>query len=91
MASGRRPRSPWQEAIAAGSVGLEMAIAISIGYFGGRWADGALDTRPWLQWIGLICGIAAAALAIVRVSRRYLRDVDRDDDGRGESDGDRRV
>ncbi len=72
-------------------MGLEMAIAIALGYFGGQWADGALDTRPVLQWVGLVCGLAAAALAIVRVSRRYLKDVDRDDERGGKGDGDRRV
>jgi len=64
-----------------GSVGLEMAAAIAIGYFGGGWLDGLLGTRPVLRWVGLAFGIAAAGMAIVRVSRRYLRDADRDDDG----------
>ncbi|NMC70517.1 MAG: F0F1 ATP synthase subunit [Myxococcales bacterium] len=64
-----------------GSVGLEMAAAIAIGYFGGGWLDGLLGTRPVLQWVGMAFGIVAAGMAIVRVSRRYLRDADRNDDG----------
>ncbi|MBI5490502.1 MAG: AtpZ/AtpI family protein [Deltaproteobacteria bacterium] len=56
-----------------------MAAAIAIGYFGGRGLDGAFGTAPVLQWVGLGLGIAAAGLAIVRVTRRYLRDAERDE------------
>jgi ATP synthase protein I len=70
-----------------GSVGLEMAIAVAIGFFGGQWLDGALGTGPVLKWVGLAFGIAAAGLAVVRVSRRYLKDVDRDDEQRKRGGG----
>jgi ATP synthase protein I len=93
VTSGRREQSAWHQAIDVGSVGLEMAIAIAIGFFGGRWLDGKLGTGPVLQWVGLAFGIAAAGMAVLRVSRRYLRDVDRDDEQRkrdergGDGDG----
>ena len=79
MPGGRRARSPWQEAADVGSVGLEMAVAVAIGYFGGRWLDGAIGTAPVLQWVGMGLGTAAAGMAIVRVTRRYLRDAERDE------------
>jgi F0F1-type ATP synthase assembly protein I len=56
-----------------------MAVAVAIGFFGGRWLDGAFGTAPVLQWVGLGLGTAAAGMAIVRVARRYLRDVERDE------------
>jgi F0F1-type ATP synthase assembly protein I len=86
----RRPRGPWQEAIDVGSIGIEMAVAMSIGFFGGQWIDGRVGTAPWLQWIGLGLGVAAAGLALVRVARRYLRDDDRDDGGSAQGTGDGR-
>ena len=88
VTSERRPRSAWQEAMNAGSVGLEMAVAVAIGFFGGKWLDGEFGTSPVLQWIGLGLGVAAAGLAIVRVSRRYLKDDDRDGEKRGRDGSD---
>jgi len=53
-----------------GAIGLELAIAVVIGYFGGRWLDGKLGTAPWLMWIGLAFGLAAGFRSLYRLARR---------------------
>lgn len=64
------------------ALGLEIAIAIAIGFLGGRWLDGKLHTTPWLTWIGFAAGIGAGVKAVVRVVREYKRDYpDEPDDG----------
>ncbi len=52
-----------------GAIGLELAIAIVIGYFGGRWLDGKLGTSPWLMWIGLGLGLVAGFRSLYRLAR----------------------
>ncbi|MDX2021311.1 MAG: AtpZ/AtpI family protein [Deltaproteobacteria bacterium] len=69
----------WRQAGQTGAVGLEIAIAIAIGYFGGRYLDGKLHTTPWLTWIGFGAGIGAAIKALVRVTRQYMRQQAQDD------------
>jgi F0F1-type ATP synthase assembly protein I len=63
----------WAVAGSTGAVGLEIAIAIGIGYFGGRYLDGRLGTNPWLTWVGFGAGVGAAIKALVRVVRSYQR------------------
>jgi ATP synthase protein I len=63
----------WQVAGQAGTVGLEILLALAFGYFGGQYLDRKLDTAPWLQWIGLVVGVGAAVNALVRVSRAYKK------------------
>jgi len=63
----------WRQAGTTGAVGLEIAAAIAIGYFGGRYLDGWLSTTPWLSWIGFVAGVGAAVKALVRVVRDYRR------------------
>ena len=86
-------KNSWRIAGTAGSVGIEIAVAIAIGYFGGNYLDHKLGTRPWLTIFGLVVGVGAAIKARVRVTRAYKRafqDEDRpaarsggaDDDGR---------
>jgi len=41
------------------ATGLELAIAIVVGYFGGRYLDGWLGTAPYLSFLGLALGIFA--------------------------------
>jgi ATP synthase protein I len=63
----------WRVAGLTGAVGLEIAVAIAIGYYGGTFLDRKLDTAPWLAWMGLFAGVGAAIKALVRVVRSYQR------------------
>jgi F0F1-type ATP synthase assembly protein I len=71
----------WRIAGSTGAVGIEIAVAITIGYFGGNYLDRKFGTAPWLMYFGLLAGIGAAIKALVRVTRSYRRDVARDDAG----------
>ncbi|MCG5054298.1 MAG: AtpZ/AtpI family protein [Myxococcales bacterium] len=68
----------WRQAGNTGAVGIEIAIAIVIGYFGGQYLDGQFGTTPWISWIGFAAGVGAGIKALVRVTRQYNRE-QRDD------------
>lgn len=56
---GPEGRKQLQLAARFATAGLELSIAIVVGYFGGRALDGWLDTAPYGQYAGLILGIIA--------------------------------
>lgn len=66
----------WRIAGTTGAVGIEIAVAIIIGYLGGRFLDRKLGTTPWISYAGLLAGMGAAIKALLRVIRTYKRDVD---------------
>ncbi len=72
----------WQVAGQTGAVGLEIVLAVLVGFLGGQWLDRKLGTAPWFQWIGLAVGIGAAIKALVRVTRAYKKSLK--DDGPGD-------
>jgi len=51
-------------ALAAG--GIELAVAILAGLFGGHWLDGRFNTSPWLLLVGVFLGAAAGFYNLVR-------------------------
>ena len=55
------------------TLGIEMGVSIAIGFFGGGYLAGKLGTGPWLQWVGLAFGIAAAFKSLYTVARK-MRD-----------------
>lgn len=69
----------WRIAGLTGAVGIEVALAIVIGAFGGQWLDRKLDTGPTLTIIGFIAGVGAAIKALVRVTREYKKRLDEED------------
>ena len=64
----------WRIAGNTGAVGIEIAVAVILGYYGGRFLDRKLGTEPWISYAGLLAGIGAAIKALVRVVRMYRRD-----------------
>lgn len=58
-----------------GAVGAELVAAILLGWLGGRWLDGWLGTG-WIQWLGLVLGLAAGFLSLSRLARRLRRELD---------------
>lgn len=66
--TGKRPkRAAWFELAEAASLGIEMAVSVAIGWFGGRWLEtNVTHWAPHTRWLGLAFGLGAAAMAVVR-------------------------
>lgn len=60
------------------AVGIEMGVAVLLGYGAGWWLDRKFDTKPYLMLVMLLLGIAAGFLAIYRVARE-MKKLDGDD------------
>ena len=63
-----------------GSVGLELAVSVLLGLFGGRWLDSKLGTDPWLTWIGLGLGIVTGYRAVWLALKKANREAKRADE-----------
>ena len=83
-----------------GTLGLEIALSVLFGLFGGRWLDGKLGTEPYLAGLGFCFGVAAAVKAVMRSMAAMRRIAEREereagnpaprfdaDDRRGGDDG----
>lgn len=58
------------------TLGLEIALSVVVGLFGGQWLDKKLNTGGVLTWVGFAYGLAAAGRAIYRAVRRSNREAD---------------
>ena len=85
----KRGETLWKGAT-AGSIGLEMAIAVIIGLLIGRWLDARFDTDPVWTIVFLCVGIAAAFKGLIRVARQHQNELKRQAAAAetGDADGD---
>ena len=67
-------RKMWFAASKVSYLGIFFGVAICIGFFGGRWLDDRLHTRPWLSIVGLLVGVASGFRELYRLARRYQRE-----------------
>jgi ATP synthase protein I len=72
----------WSVAGSTGAVGIEIAVAIGIGYFGGQYLDRKLGVAPWFMWVGFAAGVGAGIKALVRVVRSYKKTLDDEEKNR---------
>lgn len=70
----------WRTALRFSAVGLEMGIAVIVGYGAGWWLDRKFGTEPYLSIILLLFGIAAAFKAIYDAAKRASREQEQDGD-----------
>ncbi len=64
----------------AASVGLELALAVVVGWAIGHYLDRWLGTDPWLMLLFLCLGIAAGFKGVIRVAKQMADDEANDDD-----------
>jgi F0F1-type ATP synthase assembly protein I len=66
----------WKDVGKYGTVGLELALSILVGLFGGQWLDKKLGTSPWLTLLGLGFGIAAGVRSVWRALKQANREAE---------------
>jgi ATP synthase protein I len=64
------------EAASVSSIGLELGLAVVIGWGIGHWLDGKFGTDPLLMLLFLLLGLAAGFKGVLRVARQAKRDSD---------------
>jgi ATP synthase protein I len=64
---------------AYGTVGLDFAVAVAIGTYGGWWLDKKLGWTPWLTIAGLLFGVAAGFNVLYKAAKRMKEETERED------------
>ena len=52
---------------AASSIGINFAVSVFIGYYGGNWLDIKLGTAPVFLIIGILTGVAAGTWGTIQL------------------------
>jgi ATP synthase protein I len=87
-----RQKPGWYSAAEASAIGIEIVVALGVGYWIGAWLDRRFGTKPWLTVAFFLLGVGAAIKAMVRVARAYRREnPDPPESGEGPAGGDDRV
>lgn len=55
------------------SVGIEMGVAVGLGWGVGHWLDNKFGTEPWLMLLFLLFGTAAGFKGIYTAAREATR------------------
>jgi ATP synthase protein I len=73
---GPEGRRQLQLAARFAAAGVELAIAIVVGYFGGRYLDAWLGSTPYLAYIGLVLGIVAGFRNLFSLAKTAQQNTD---------------
>jgi len=68
-------------------VGLDIAIPVVLGLFGGSWLDKKYGTNPWLTVVGMVLGVAVGFNMLFRVARKLNYELERENDHADERRG----
>ena len=69
-----RKKAAWVSAAEASAIGIEMVVALVVGWFVGSRIDRYFHTNPWFTIVFFLAGVGATIKAMVRVARAYKRE-----------------
>ncbi|MGG1480707.1 AtpZ/AtpI family protein [Bacillus smithii] len=67
----KQHKSPFRAMALYSTILSQLAGSVLIGIFLGRWIDGKCQTEPLFLVIGLLSGLAAGILAMLRTIRHF--------------------
>jgi F0F1-type ATP synthase assembly protein I len=53
---------------------MEMAITVTLGFFGGRLLDKQFHTEPWVMVTGILLGVAVGIWGIISTLQRFWKE-----------------
>ncbi len=56
------------------TIGAELAIMVTLGFFGGKALDQKLGTNPWLMVTGILLGVVAGTWGIIKTLDRFWKE-----------------
>ena len=77
----------WRSALHHSAVGLEMGIAVAIGFGVGWWLDDKFGTKPYLMIVMVVFGVAAGFKGLYRVAKEGLREAEKEDESTSRENG----
>ncbi len=54
------------------TIGMELAITVSLGYYGGKYLDAKFATEPWFLLAGVLIGLAVGVVGIHKTLQVYF-------------------
>ena len=80
----KEPKKPKEKRVGMGAalralsvttvIGIEMAVAVTIGFYSGRYIDSKLDTDPLFLIICLLLGLAAGIIGVVKAIQMLFKE-----------------
>ncbi len=56
------------------TIGMELAITVVLGYYGGQYLDKKFATEPWLMLAGVLIGLTAGIVGVYKTLQGFFRE-----------------
>lgn len=64
--------NPWRAVMFVGAIGVDLAVCVLLGFWGGKALDETYSTAPIFLLVGIIVGLAVGIYAIVLMIKPFL-------------------
>ncbi|OPZ73256.1 MAG: putative F0F1-ATPase [Firmicutes bacterium ADurb.Bin456] len=54
------------------TIGVELALSVSLGYYGGQYLDQKMTTGPWFMLAGVLTGLAVGTVGVYKTLKGFL-------------------
>ncbi len=54
------------------TIGMELAITVVLGYYGGKYLDAKFATGPWFLLIGVLVGLAVGVAGVLKTLQGFF-------------------